>query len=46
MLGPPRIKPEDPKTESSTILYVGIGLGVIALGGVVYYLATQKKGRR
>jgi hypothetical protein len=38
--------PADPADESSTVIYVGIGLGVLAVGGLVYYLATQKKGSR
>jgi hypothetical protein len=42
-----RGQPDPPApAESQTVLYVGIGLGVLAVGGVVYYLATQKKGRR
>jgi hypothetical protein len=35
-----------PATESHTVLYVGIGLGVLAVGGLAIYLATKKKGRR
>jgi len=40
--------PDEPaaKEESNTVLYVGIGLGVLAVGGLVVYLATRKKGRR
>jgi len=43
---PPPDEPTTPAAESSTVLYVGIGLGVLAVGGLVYYLATKKKGRR
>jgi len=38
-----------PAEESSTWIYVGIGLGVLAAGGLVIYFATHKthkKGRR
>ena len=42
--GPPPDEP--PTTENHTTLYVGIGLGVLAVGGLAIYLATQKKGRR
>jgi len=46
---PERLGPDKPGTtgeETSTWIYVGIGLGVLAVGGLAYYLATQKKGRR
>lgn len=35
-----------PPPADHTVLYVGLGLGVLAVGGVVVYLATRKKGRR
>lgn len=39
-------QPDEKAEESNTFLYVGLSLGVLAVGGLVYYLATQKKGRR
>jgi len=44
--GPPTPDPGATATEDHTTLYVGIGLGVLAVAGVAIYLATQKKGRR
>jgi len=45
--GPPAPdEPTKPAEESNTALYVGLGLGVLCVGGLVVYLATRKKGRR
>ena len=45
-LGPPPDEPATPTEQSSTLLYVGIGLGVLLVGGTVVYLATRKQPRR
>jgi hypothetical protein len=33
-------------TTDNTLLYVGIGAGVLAVGGLAWYLSTHRKGRR
>lgn len=42
----PAPTPPPAATTSHTVLYVGLGLGALAVGGLVIYLATHKKGRR